>query len=187
MRYYHFKKDEFTFDGQLISEQCVAINKNGSRCKNNVVIGVDMCHVHKKSILHLTIKKSNIPNAGSGLFCHDPKNKGIVFKKGNKICDYNGEIIDNSVLNERFHNGNADYVVQLYNKLYEDASLRRGIGSLSNRSKHVNARLSIKKNNQAQLLATKNIRHGDEIYIGYGRSYRLDLNDISVTNAKRNM
>ena len=83
------------------------------------------------------------------------------------------------------HEGNGDYVVELYSGVFEDASIYRGIGSLANRGKNANARLSIKRVNQAQLLATKNIRHGDEILINYGSSYKLNLNDISKTTNRK--
>ena len=56
------------------------------------------------------IKPSTIEDAGDGLFCFYPKSgKKPVFKKGQKICDYKGEIIDNKVLYERYHDGNSDY------------------------------------------------------------------------------
>jgi len=189
MKYYHFKKGEKEYSQQLESSQCIRIKDDGHQCRNRVVIGGNLCHVHRKSVLHLTIKPSTIAEAGDGLFCFKPKAKSnIVFKKGDKICDYNGEIINGEVLYERYGDGNSDYAMELFHQLYEDASVKRGLGSLANWKKnHANAKLSIKRNNRAQLLATKNIRHDDEIFLAYSRSYRLGKNDISKTNSRKNM
>ena len=48
--------------------RCVAINKNGTRCKRRVCMGRKVCHTHRKSGVGLEVKNSNIPNAGKVLF-----------------------------------------------------------------------------------------------------------------------
>ena len=154
---------------------------------NNVRTGLQsLCYVHRKSVLHLKINKSTIPNAGDGLFAHNPKSE-IVFKKGNKICDYNGEIINRDTLIERYGMNNDDYVIELNHSLYEDGAKVRGIGTIPNHktNRYTNARLSIKRSNEGQVVATKDIKHDDEIFVNYGRSYKIGGNEISITNKRK--
>lgn len=189
--YYHFQAEDsdedVEFHHKMVSEQCHAVKDDGSRCKNRVVIGHEFCWIHTRHKLNLQIKDSNITHAGKGLFAYGPKNE-IIFHKGDRICKYSGEVIDKDELEKRYGDYTAPYGVELHKGLYEDGSIERGIGSLSNhshRKSKVNARLSINKNNNAQLIAVKNIKGGDEILINYGREYKFDEDIHSTTNYKK--
>ena len=186
--YFHFSDGDIKFDGKLDSMQCEAVKDNGEQCNNNTVIGHDFCHVHRKHMLHLQIKDSTLTDAGKGLFAFGEANK-VIFKKGSRICLYNGELIDTDKLLERYHDNTAPYTVQLHNKngepQYEDAAMERGIGSLANHSRNkskINARLSINRGNKAQLIATKNIKSGQEIFVNYGPDYKFDDDISTCTN-----
>ena len=133
MSYFHFHTDDFNFDKKLSSRFCKFIKNNDRRCRNRCVIGLDYCHIHTKNELKLQIKNSTIAMAGKGLFAYGNPNE-IIFKKNTKICDYNGQLINEETLNERYDEYTAPYAIKLHNNKYEDAAAVRGIGSTANHS-----------------------------------------------------
>ena len=189
--YFTFKiNNETLFRAKLHSIQCEANTKAGIRCKRKCVIGSPFCNVHLKYDHDLQIKKSLIPNAGKGLFAIDPHDKNgheVIFKKGDTIANYNGEIIDRNELINRYGDGEetAPYAIQISQNRFEDASIIRGIGSLANtKANHNNSTISLSRG-FARLKATKNIRNGDEIYLSYGRAYRLNDPGVSYSTTAR--
>ena len=144
-----------------------------------------LLHHYDDENLKLQIKNSTIENAGKGLFAYGNPNE-IIFKKNSKICDYNGQLINEETLNERYGDGDqytAPYAIRLHNNKYEDAATVRGIGSTANHSNNrnkINARLSIKRDNTAQLMSIKNIKGGQEIFIDYGVEYLFQDEDDNV-------
>lgn len=71
------------------------------------------------------IRKSNINNAGLGLFAVDPMNSNpnkVIFPKGSKIVKYQGEIINTAQLHERYGEQTAPYAVLISTNRYEDAA-----------------------------------------------------------------
>ena len=188
--YFHFSDDDVKFDGKLESMQCEAVKVNGNRCNNKTVVGHNFCHVHRKHMLHLQIKDSTIPNANQGLFAYGKQGE-VVFKKGQRICLYNGEVIDNDELLERYGLNTAPYGIKLHNKdgepQYEDAAISRGVGALVNHTRNnskINAKLSINRENRAQIMAIKNIKAGQEIFVNYGNGYKFN-EGISCTNRSK--
>jgi SET domain-containing protein len=144
---------------------------------------------------NLRIKTSTIPNAGLGLFAiinntpdHDQQ---IVFRKDDKICPYNGQILTTNQHLNRYAEEPAPYSAKLYRQngiqMYEDASLQRGIGSLINHScRRDNCRMSVRRDNTIILIATRNIKNHAEILLNYGPDYRFNVQHIrSVTNNRR--
>jgi hypothetical protein len=171
-----YVNNESVFSCNLESEQCSFIKENGQRCRNHRTIGSDVCWVHLKYKYHLTIMKSSLPNAGKGLFAIDTK-KGpydIIFKKGDKIIQYNGELISNQDLNDRYLEYTAPYAVKINKDLLCDGACNRGVGSLANTfPNHNNATLTVFRK-KAFIKATKNIKNKQEIFLAYGRSYKLN-------------
>lgn len=187
--YFTFKiNDEVHYRTQLQSVQCADHAKSGARCKRKCVIGSPYCFTHLAYRHHLKIKPSNIPNSGKGLFACDPMNADpneILFRKGDTICQYKGEIIDHDELVERYSNKTPPYVVGISVNAFEDGARIRGIGSLANTNPgNNNATLSIYRG-RASLKATKNTRNGEEIYLSYGREYRLNQPNVASTTATR--
>lgn len=172
----------FSIDGQvhfhcyLDSIQCIDTLKNGRQCKHKTVMGSPYCYSHLLYRHKLRIKPSDLQEAGLGLFAVNPMATGeneIVFKKGTTIIEYMGEIIDEEELVERYAAKTAPYTVKIKADTYEDAAKTRGVGALANTNPgRNNAKLSIHAG-RARLKATQNIRNGDEIFLSYGRSYRL--------------
>ena len=170
--------DEKVFEGDIICQECIEINKNGKQCKKTTCIGTPFCWIHLQYIKKLKIKPWTIPNGGRGLFVVDKSagNNDIIFKKGHTIITYGGELLNSRQLNNRYSKYTAPYAYKIDKDNYRDGALKRGIGSLSNtNSSRNNARLSANtKLKTATLKATKNIRNGNEIFVSYGRQYKFD-------------
>ena len=119
-------------------------------------------------------------------FAEDPIDSShkIIFKANNAkqstIALYKGEIIDKDELIARYSNKTPPYVVGINNNRYEDGAKIRGIGSIANtKAGHNNATISV-HNGYAKIKATENIYNGDEIFLSYGRSHKL--NQAGVTH-----
>ena len=180
--------DQVRYRTRVHSVRCTEHTKTGAQCKRRCVIGSPYCSTHLSYIHHLKIMQSNIPNGGKGLFAIDPRtvDRDVIFEKGDRITEYHGELINLQTLNERYGEDlTAPYAVGISADSYEDGARVRGIGSLANTSPgHNNATLSIYRG-RASLKATKNIRNGDEVYLSYGRRYRLNEPDVQYATTAR--
>ena len=109
----------------------------------------------------------------------------ILFRKGQIIIDYKGEQLNTSQLTRRYGNFTAPYAFQVKHNTIIDAACNRGVGSTANTSRGTafkpNAKL-YSHNGNGYIKATSNIRNGDEIFVPYGASYKL--NDGSVYSTK---
>ena len=164
------------FSGDLKSEQCEGKTIHGSQCKRTTVIGTRWCYSHLLKFKHLRIKKSTLPNGGMGLYCVDCSSENdIVFRAGDKIISYDGELIDKEELEDRYGEHTAPYGIQINKNKFEDGALHRGVGTLVNHKSHSlsNARFGVSRN-RIVLIATKNIRSNTEIFVCYGREYRFN-------------
>lgn len=141
------------------------------------------------SLLHLRVGPSNIPHAGNGLFAYSKTPDELLFRAGNRICRYNGEVITRAALEERFQHESTPYSIALPGGMAESAERHRGIGALANHSGNIraaNARLSVSIQRRGQIIATKNIRAGQEILVNYGDDYDFDVQH-STNNKKRTL
>ncbi len=144
------------------------------------MIGTGYCFQHLRKYKHLRIGTSTLAGAGKGLFAYD-KAKGvndIVFKEGEEIIPYDGELIDEEELDNRYtEHYTAPYGIEIskIKDLYEDGALHRGVGSLVNHANMSKAdvRFSITKKDRVVLRATKAIRNNQELFVNYGREYRF--------------
>ena len=127
-----------TFRCQVKGGRCPANNQNGQQCKNHVVLGRQLCHVHRKSKLGLKVQKSTIANAGRGLYTTR------AIKKGDVVGRYAGQLISASMLNERYGAGkkaNAPYALAASRTAHSsghkivDSACLRGIMSMANSKK----------------------------------------------------
>ena len=172
-----------TFKCNLKCSQCTGTKRGGGRCKNRVCQGVVLCHQHRKSV-KLKVKQSGIARAGKGLFAWEPSNGGNIFKKGDTIGYYRGELISNKRMDKRYgKTGNAPYTVATSRSSVAgntnkniDAGCKRGLMSLANGSRGMagaNARFidNIRPDKTIAVKATKNIQHNKEIVLHYGKAY----------------
>jgi len=181
--YFHFHSNTRHIDKKLETHRCQHVKANNQQCKNRITIGQKLCHIHRLNELNLKVKASNIPNAGKGLFCVD-KTRGaneIIFRRGDKICNYNGELITEAQLNARYGDETGPYAVEMNRKRYSDGAFVRGVGTLLNHAIKVraNVEFSVKRDNSdVTIVATKNIKNGAELLINYGRQYRFNERDV---------
>lgn len=182
------REDEPTVDGQglfgcdLSSERCAYVNPyTGRQCSRNVVIGLPECWQHRRKNLHVIVKDSNIPGAGKGLFAYNPALAGTrtpVFKRNQKIVGYQGELLSNAEVDNRYGNATGPYALSISADNVVDAACRRSLGSLVNTATGSrfanNARLGTNYGNRiGTVKAIRPIYHGEEILASYGNRYRL--------------
>jgi len=179
-----FVHNDIVFQGQLQCNRCIADNVDKTKCKRTVCLGLPYCFQHLKSLKHLQIRDSDIPDSGKGLFAVDPTAKranAVLFNTGGDICDYHGELIDKAELVRRYGIYNAPYGMTIKEKeRYEDGALVRGVGTLVNHmpGNRANACFKVvmlnKKAHHVKLQALTPIRNGNEIYVDYGDKYVFD-------------
>lgn len=168
----------------LKCQRCTATTaNNGRRCSRTTCIGAPYCWSHLRSVGHLRIKPSTIPGGGKGLYVDSSRLRNPVFKTGDLIVPYYGEVITEAELDRRY--GTGDHVTGPYaandseSGVIEDAACVRGIGSLANGSVNgsppPNAELRIIPNRNALgLFALEDLNNGTEVIWDYGDDYRLD-------------
>ena len=78
--------------------RCTAHKPDGSRCRINTCKVGPMCWIHTKSKKHLQVKRSTTGH-GLGLFAvkASKSDPDTIFKKGDKISDYSGEIVQGDI------------------------------------------------------------------------------------------
>eukprot|EP01031_Cornospumella_fuschlensis_P027632 gene27632-33370_t len=165
------------FRCKINSTQCTGTTKQGARCK--CIIGFEYCPAHMASTLKLAIRDSTLAGAGKGrLFAFDRAAgpDDVVFRDGDRIAKYNGQLINAQELEERYGGYTAPYGVKVNAREAIDCACKRGVGALGNtRPTANNATLSVNtRDKTASVKASRTIRNGQEIFISYGRAYRFD-------------
>jgi len=184
-----FEGDTTEFQGNLETLRCAEIKPDGQRCKCKCAIGTPYCHVHLKYRHHLQIKQSTIPDAGKGVFAVGKPGE-IVFRAGDPIIPYDGQKITRHTLEERYGPNTAPYAVESGNTgtKIEDAALHRGAGAVCNHATghKVNARIRWSTaRKQHEIVATKIIRAGAEVFVNYGGIYQFNEGTDFSTRAVR--
>ena len=121
----------------------------------------------------LLIKKSQIPGAGKGLFT----NKDI--KKGAKIIEYRGEILNEKEFNKRAEKNEIYYVFFVKKNLYIDP-----MHTPQYKARYVNDAAGFNRvkglrnnsyfdviDNRCFIISSRNIKAGEEIFVSYTKSY----------------
>lgn len=146
-----------------------------------------MCRAHLKSEFKVDIRPSTIPNAGLGLFVsskqHGPDE--VVFKAHNTIVPYFGEAVDRQTIMERYGRFTAPYGIQNTNLHFEDGATHRGVGTLINhKPASANAYFSVFRG-KASIKALRGIKNNTELFLSYGRAYRMNEPVQYSTNKKK--
>tara|TARA_R110002012_G_scaffold158318_3_gene319718 strand:- start:1809 stop:2315 length:507 start_codon:yes stop_codon:yes gene_type:complete len=162
--------------------QCEATTKNGTRCKLRTCRTLKYCWIHLKKIDGLQIKKSEIPDAGLGLF--STKNRPYSKTKTNPtITYYSAERISDKP------NEESDYILKVSKNHYLDSQNPRNfVGRYINSFQYHQDRLkrranvrftrgtTIYKKDDRYVVPIKQktkINKGDELYINYGADYPI--------------
>jgi hypothetical protein len=121
----------------------------------------------------LKVKKSQLPNAGKGLFTTAP------IEKGTKIVEYLGEIIDWKEYERRVERDEDGYLFFVNKKHCIDAfNTPEHIARYANDAAGLSRVKGLKNNsvydtegNRCFIVATRDIEPGEEIFVNYTKDY----------------
>ncbi|MES2838135.1 MAG: SET domain-containing protein [Bacteroidota bacterium] len=121
---------------------------------------------------YLYLKTSQIPNAGKGLFT------AIDINKGEIISVFKGEILSDRQIDIRVKNNKDRYFIQMLDGTIMDSMnvkcfakyANDAKGSLDSSLKN-NSRIAVSDDDEVCIIATRNIKEGEEIFCGYGKGY----------------
>ncbi|MFM7017019.1 MAG: SET domain-containing protein-lysine N-methyltransferase [Bacteroidota bacterium] len=129
----------------------------------------------------LYLKKSLIPGAGKGLFVKKD------LKKGEIVCEYEGEIVPWSVCEKRAEEGHEGYAFFITkNKCIDAYFTKDAIGRYANDAKGIGRVEGLRNNAQYEIktrqgekrvfiVATRTIKANDEVLVDYGKDYWKNL------------
>jgi len=118
----------------------------------------------------LTVKESQIPDSGKGLFTTIP------ISKGQRIVEYKGRLVKwKDVKYEDGHNG---YLMYITSQAVIDARPSKSKGRFANDARGtsrtkglVNNSEYVSEGTRCFIEATRHIKAGEEILVGYGKEY----------------
>lgn len=121
---------------------------------------------------YLYVNTSQLPNSGNGLYTAIPIYKDEV------IAKFEGEIINAAQAEARVDKGIDKYFVNLLDGSTMDSMHVTCFAKYANDVKgstqsvfRNNAKIALDDNDEVCLIATKNIKAGEEIFCSYGKSY----------------
>lgn len=176
--------------------QCYVIGANGKRCRNRTCKTVPLCWMHLWKNYNVRVQPS--PLHGSGLFANrrGAKPGEVVFKTGDNIIFFGGEVLTDEVASNRYDFGGYDNTVP-YGTITTinghdypvDEACRRSAAIYSNyaKGKKVNATTEV-VNDMLWLVATKTIRQGQEILWDYdpvSNEYFTNERGLSTTRSRK--
>lgn len=194
-------KSDGGFECNMECMRCV--EKTGNRrCRRKSCYTLPYCWQHLKLRAHLRVGRTTLvdPETGTrfpfrGLFACNAKTPGrVVFKNGDIITPYVGEVVSADELEERYPgNDVAPYAEDMEVDVgmdgderdelgFVDGACVRGVASLANDALNgrcmrngvrlvcrTNARFWSGGGNYPELKATRGIRDGEEIFVAYGK------------------
>lgn len=157
-----------------------------SKCRRKTNI-VPYCWQHAEINLHVKIKKCTwLPEGNKGLFAFDRKCSSTpIFQKGQRILRYEGELLTEDEMSERYDyydengelvEGNAEYALEYESGKYVDAEIVKSYGAYINDpngyTKHPDSLTPNSRFGKNRwIIAVRDIYDGDEILIDYGDNY----------------
>jgi len=168
------------------------IPKTNKRCKNSLGLYPHYCFIHTLLNYNVFISKSNIKNAGNGLFAgHNGFNKDDIigmYSTDNNITNQNAvnnncNITNNNscweyVLCDFQKKGQSTDKVICWDGLNKSSTIMRYINDAKNSKYKNNSYFLIKKKKKgnkmipvAYVVASKSIQPYEEIFVNYGRNY----------------
>jgi len=162
---------------------------NDPPCDRRVVISHNYCTEHLRTYYNLEIKKSTIQSAGLGLFACKARgtDSEIVFKKGDVVAYYFGEVTTQQELERKYGASTAPYsmatdVTGQRGEIVVDAACKRGYAAYINHAddKSANSQFNVHDYNDGVnyprlwVEARRDIYHEEEIFASYGQEYNLN-------------
>lgn len=123
--------------------------------------------------MSLEVKTSQLPNSGKGLFTKSD------IKKGTKIIEYKGEIIDWKEYEKRVERDEDGYLffinkkhcIDAFNTPQYKARYANDAAGLSRVKGFRNNSVYEIEDNKCYIVATRNIKAGEEIFVSYTKEY----------------
>jgi hypothetical protein len=153
-------------------ERCTYIHpESKKRCKLVLGIYPRFCYLHTLLVENLQIKKSQIKNAGNGLYAGP-----FGFKKGDQIGEYSMPWMKGQwkrILN-RTNEPNTSYLLCVkktcWDALDKNSTIIRNAND-AHGSKFKNNAYFLEKNKRVYMVASKKIKPKEEIFCDYGEDY----------------
>lgn len=120
---------------------------------------------------YLYVNTSQIPNSGKGLFTSIPIEKDEIISK------YIGEILSDEEAQWRSDSGNDQYFMNLPSGDVFDCKLTKCFAKYANDAEGLptkfknNSFIAMDDDDNVVLVAKRDIKAGEEIFTGYGKSY----------------
>jgi SET domain-containing protein len=120
---------------------------------------------------YLYIQPSQIKNAGNGLFT------SIDIECGEIISKFKGEVISDEEAKRRAYLGDDDYFMNLPSGETLDCKRTDCFAKFANDAEGIpsnfenNSIITMDDDNNVVLLSDRDIKSGEEIFVGYGKSY----------------
>jgi len=121
---------------------------------------------------YLYVKASQIPNAGDGLFT------ALDIYKNEIISVFKGKILTNAEAAMKAKNGTDRYFINMLDGTIMDSMHVKCFAKYANDAENYlktgfknNATITLDDRNNVCLLATRNIKEGEEIFCSYGKKY----------------
>jgi uncharacterized protein len=118
----------------------------------------------------LRVKKSKLPKAGKGLFT------AVDISKGQRIVEYKGKL--RKWKEAKWEDATNGYLLHVNNYTVIDARPSKSFGRYANDARGYAKVLGLRNNaeyvvegKQCFIEATRKIKKGEEIFVGYGREY----------------
>ena len=134
--------------------------------------------IDAKEIDYLYLKPSKIIGAGRGLFSSIPIYENEV------ISLFKGEILSKAEASKRAKNKMDGYFINMLDGSIMDSKNVKCFAKYANdaegngkRIYRNNSKITLNENGNVCLVATKNIKAGEEIFCSYGKKYWINFNE----------
>jgi transposase InsO family protein len=152
------------------SRRCIANTRSGEQCKRRTTTGAH-CFTHSQKDLGLRVKKSEVPNAGRGLYAAKEFRPGdfVSFYTGRLTTPADGdffETLDGSLYGYLINNS------LIVDAAESDRAVARFINDPRGTQKRPNVKFATdQRTKTVRIRATRLIKKGDELLLKYGKQY----------------
>lgn len=135
-------------------------------------MSIDSNKIEASEFDYLYIKESQIPHAGNGLYT------AIKIYKDEIISHFKGDVLTDAQAKANADEGRDRYFINLLDGTILDsmnvdcfAKYANDASGFSSSDFKNNAKITLDENNDVCLIATSNIKEGQEVFCSYGKEY----------------